>query len=765
VKWKGFIIFFLFLLFFSLEYYSFGTQGFLKNDLERLKPSQRIELISTENLKDVSLIAHLDWSPKGDLVAFDDGRDIFVYELTNKSLRRFTLAGEEKEVVSRRRMRREVKVSYSSPEFSPDGAFIVCVRFLGEASELSLLSLSDEEGSSIPNTGGAAEPTWTPDGKRLVFVKNRQLFIINRDGGGLTQLTDLVYASSPNCPITLGRIAFISGLYGNLGIYQMNFNGSDIRLVRKIAGLISFSYSPDGNCIAYCAKKEWAVTSLYVMDAGGNIVREISEIGNANPGAPCWDETGRKLAIPEEALGGTGFRVVFFELKTRSPIFGSLLRVLLVICLAGGAGFITYRFLKLYFERKKAPPLSHRPEFVDQEEASGFGGDFAEGSPTKGITERSRVGERKETASPEEEIKKPGRIKGKVSSDFGKPLFDIQVKILDGLGDVVKEIKSAVDGSFVFEEVLPGTYNIIARSPAYFSGAGSRRPVAISPGAEVSLELVLEKPVFKVAGELYDTTNQFPIADATVELRDETTKEVTKTRTGANGEFELSDLKPGRTYTLKASKEGYKQVFRSRTTFTPGASKVVSKQLELAPAYGVVRGVVMDEEKKDGLSEVIVMLKGKGDPSYEDNTFTDGDGKFQFVKLPEGLFSFSFLKDGYSKETREVEVFSGMDKVFEVNLKNLTSAGGSLKGKVLTIKGRSVPGATVKLVDREGKLVVTTRCSEEGDYLIKGVSPGAYQVTAIKEGVGMREEMVLIKPADEIILPLVLKEGDVELFR
>ena len=60
------------------------------------------------------------------------------------------------------------------------------------------------------------------------------------------------------------------------------------------------------------------------------------------------------------------------------------------------------------------------------------------------------------------------------------------------------------------------------------------------------MELILEKPVFKVVGELYDTTNQFPLPDATIELIDESTKEVRTTKTGANGEFEFSDLKRGR---------------------------------------------------------------------------------------------------------------------------------------------------------------------------------------------------------------------------
>ena len=761
MKGKTFAIFFLFL---GFECFLFGFQGLSKKDLERLKPSEQMDLIPAKKLKGISLIAHIDWSPDGKSVAFDDGKDIFIYELKGDTLRRLTNSNEEKVVLSRRRRKVEVPVRYSFPRFSPDTKFIVCVRFLNEDSDLVIFSLPDGERFPLPNTKGGTEPAWTPEGRRLVFIKDRQIFIVNRDGSELNQLTDLVYASSPSCPRRLGRIAFISGLYNDLGIYQMSFNGSDIRLVRKIPGLISFSYSPDGNLIAYCAKKEWALVSLYVMDAEGNIVREISEVSNTNPGSPCWDETGRKIALPEEALNG-GFKVVVFELRVKSLIFGKLIGILLIIGLAGAAGLATYWVLRFYSARRKPLAVPQPIDSTSLEEAEEEEALLGDETPTVKLSPRSSGSKGRGDITAETEIKAPGKVKGRVLSDFGEPLPEVRVDILDGVGDVIKEVRSTPDGSFSFDEVRPGTYTIAARASGYLSGSESKKILAISPGEEVSVELILEKPVFKVVGELYDTTNQFPLPDATIELIDESTKEVRTTKTGANGEFEFSDLKRGRNYILQASKEGYKRVFRSRAVFTPGASKIVSKQLELAPGYGVLRGAVLDDETKEGVGEVIVILKGRGDLSYEDATFTDNEGKFQFLKLPEGGFSLSFLKDGYTEETREVEVFAGMDKFIEVPFKRFGSAGGIVRGKVLTIRGTFISGATVKLVDREGKLVATTLSSEEGDYLIKGVSPGAYQLSAVKEGVGRRDEVILLKSGDEITLPLVLKERDVELFR
>jgi Tol biopolymer transport system component len=47
------------------------------------------------------------------------------------------------------------------------------------------------------NPGQGIEPTWSPDGKRLAFASTRggtdglyAIFLINRDGTGLTQITD-----------------------------------------------------------------------------------------------------------------------------------------------------------------------------------------------------------------------------------------------------------------------------------------------------------------------------------------------------------------------------------------------------------------------------------------------------------------------------------------------------------------------------------------------------------------------------------------------
>jgi Tol biopolymer transport system component len=64
----------------------------------------------------------------------------------------------------------------------------------------NIIWIADESGVARPveaNPGQGRAPTWSPDGKRLAFESNRgsvvglySIFLINRDGTGLTQITD-----------------------------------------------------------------------------------------------------------------------------------------------------------------------------------------------------------------------------------------------------------------------------------------------------------------------------------------------------------------------------------------------------------------------------------------------------------------------------------------------------------------------------------------------------------------------------------------------
>jgi TolB protein len=104
------------------------------------------------------------------------------------------------------------------------------------------------------------EPSWSPDGTRIVFLRvtrpttssapanqNPEIYVINADGTGLKRLTkNEVWDQGPIWWPDGRKIAFYGDRDGNGEIYVMNADGSDPRNVShsQSRGSGQFSRSP-----------------------------------------------------------------------------------------------------------------------------------------------------------------------------------------------------------------------------------------------------------------------------------------------------------------------------------------------------------------------------------------------------------------------------------------------------------------------------------------------------------------------------------------
>ena len=92
------------------------------------------------------------------------------------------------------------------------------------------------DGSGLRNltpkpVGTYAAPAWSPDGRKLAFVSDREgnseVYVMNADGSGQRSLTrNPAYDADPAWSHD-GRIAFVSNRDGNYGVYVMNADGAD----------------------------------------------------------------------------------------------------------------------------------------------------------------------------------------------------------------------------------------------------------------------------------------------------------------------------------------------------------------------------------------------------------------------------------------------------------------------------------------------------------------------------------------------------------
>ena len=189
------------------------------------------------------------WSPDGRAIAFQTNRyggyDIAVIDADGTGLERLTT----NDAVN------------GSPAWSPDGSKIAFSSsdLSGGRQGPSNIAVMNADGTGLAlltqNQGGfdSWEPAWSPDGSRIAFVTNGDLYVMNADGTEVTRLTNRTasggFAGEPDWSPDGRRIAF-RGERGQ--IFTMNPDGSDHFDLGVTAGRDP-TWSPDGTRIALIA--------------------------------------------------------------------------------------------------------------------------------------------------------------------------------------------------------------------------------------------------------------------------------------------------------------------------------------------------------------------------------------------------------------------------------------------------------------------------------------------------------------------------------
>lgn len=170
----------------------------------------------------------------------------------------------------------------------------------------SAIQLTNLTGSSL------VYPSWSPDGERIVFASDDdgdlELFIINADGTGQTQITNNTgLDTSPIFAPDGQSIVFASDFEspGFTEIYLREPNGNTIRLTDDAGSSFAPAFSPDGTRIAFVSDRS-GDADIYIMDANGQrpFLLTIDD-NNAEDRMPAFSRDGRFIVFASNRSGDT----------------------------------------------------------------------------------------------------------------------------------------------------------------------------------------------------------------------------------------------------------------------------------------------------------------------------------------------------------------------------------------------------------------------------------------------------------------------------
>ncbi len=191
------------------------------------------------------------------------------------------------------------------PAWSPDGKRIAFVSDRDGNFEIYVMN-ADGSGQRRLTTNSAADrnPAWSRDGKQLIFQSkrdgNEEIYLMNADGSRQTRLTsnagdDIFPDLSPDGT----KITFTSNRNGNLDIFVMNADGSQQTPLTNHAHRDVWSrWSPDGRRLTFFSRRDSNDDDdeIYVMNADGNDIKRLTE-NRGHDFCPDWSADGKQIAF------------------------------------------------------------------------------------------------------------------------------------------------------------------------------------------------------------------------------------------------------------------------------------------------------------------------------------------------------------------------------------------------------------------------------------------------------------------------------------
>ena len=203
-----------------------------------------------------------------------------------------------------------------SPAWSPDGKHIAFVSNRDGNENIYVIDSdgkNDKRLTDLPDDDTAKSFVWSPDGKRIAFVAftgrghGYDIFVMDRDGSNLTRLAN---GDSPTWSPDGKYIAYRTfARYRQSVIFMVDSDGKDHHYIlghlghfyspvwAPLGGHIAFVYNRDGN------------ENIYVMDSDGKNDKRLTD-RRGDDRSPAWSPDGKHIAFVSNRDGNRDIYVM-----------------------------------------------------------------------------------------------------------------------------------------------------------------------------------------------------------------------------------------------------------------------------------------------------------------------------------------------------------------------------------------------------------------------------------------------------------------------
>ncbi len=190
----------------------------------------------------------------------------------------------------------------SDPVWSPNGRQLAFEEGADPVTGGEEIGIVNADGKGRRKVTDGSDPAWAPDGRRIAFEDSGDVYVVNVNGSGRRRVVG--NGDSPAWSPTGRAIAFTRKVGGNVDVFVVSPSGTGLRRLTSAPGKDDEpEWAPNGRRLAFVSDRRGS-ENVFTMSASGSGVRQLTRFGGGTEGDdPAWSPDGRRIAFERSRAG------------------------------------------------------------------------------------------------------------------------------------------------------------------------------------------------------------------------------------------------------------------------------------------------------------------------------------------------------------------------------------------------------------------------------------------------------------------------------